>query len=290
MEPLLSVRLSADYPAKAGVLRDVAFDVAPGEIAGLAGESGSGKSTVALAILGLLGYKGGKAHGQILFQGRNLLDLTNREWRKVRGREIGLVLQSPLLSLNPALKLGTAMAEAWRAHAAKPNQWREQAIETFRLVSLANGEELLNRYPRELSVGQAQRALIAMAILHRPRLLIADEATSALDAITQSEILQLFRSLNQALGMSLLFISHDLMSLATLCHRMAILQNGILVESGTTEQIFNAPVHPYTQALLRALPRLPLSPQDAGGDALAALAKHVHSTSVSVTSFSTLIE
>jgi ABC-type glutathione transport system ATPase component len=290
MEPLLSVRLSADYPAKAGVLREVAFDVAPGEIAGLAGESGSGKSTVALAILGLLGYKGGKARGQILFQGRNLLDLPNREWRKVRGREIGLVLQSPLLSLNPALKLGTAMAEAWRAHAAKPNQWREQAIETFRLVSLANGEELLNRYPRELSVGQAQRALIAMAILHRPRLLIADEATSALDAITQSEILQLFRSLNQALGMSLLFISHDLMSLGTLCHRMSILQNGVLVESGTTEQIFNAPAHPYTQALLRALPRLHGMAQDAGGDALAALAKHVHSTSVSVTSFSTLIE
>jgi ABC-type dipeptide/oligopeptide/nickel transport system ATPase component len=287
MEPVLAVRLSADYPSKPGVLRDVAFDVARGEIAGLAGESGSGKSTVALAILGLLGYKGGKARGQILFEGRNLLELSNQEWRKVRGREIGLVLQSPLLSLNPSLKLGTAMAEAWRAHSAHPKQWREQAVETFRLVSLSNGEELLNRYPRELSVGQAQRALIAMAILHRPRLLIADEATSALDAITQSEILQLFRTLNQTLGMSLLFISHDLLSLASLSHRMAILQNGVLVESGTTEQIFSRPAHPYTQALLRALPRLP---QQAGGDALAALARHVHSTSVSDTSFSTLIE
>jgi ABC-type dipeptide/oligopeptide/nickel transport system ATPase component len=287
MDPLLSVCISADYPAKAEVLREVAFDVAPGEIAGLAGESGSGKSTVALAILGLLGYKGGKARGQILFQGRNLLDLPNKEWRKVRGREIGLVLQSPLLSLNPALKLGTAMAEAWRAHSTKPNQWREQALETFGLVSLSNGEELLNRYPRQLSVGQAQRALIAMAILHRPRLLIADEATSALDAITQSEILQLFRRLNVTLGMSLLFISHDLLSLASLCHRMTILQNGVLVESGSTEQIFTRPAHPYTQALLRALPRLP---HEAGGDALAALAKHVHSTSVSATSFSTLIE
>jgi ABC-type dipeptide/oligopeptide/nickel transport system ATPase component len=286
MEPLLSLRVSADYPAKPGVLRDVALDVAAGEIAGLAGESGSGKSTVALAVLGLLGYKGGKAYGQIVFDGRNLLNLSKKEWRKIRGREIGLVLQSPLLSLNPALKLSTAMAEAWRAHSAQPQQWREQAIETFRLVSLPNGEELLNRYPRELSVGQAQRALIAMAILHRPRLLIADEATSALDAITQSEILQLFRTLNQSLGMSLLFISHDLPALASLCHRMAILQNGVVVESGTTEQIFTRPSHPYTQALLRALPRMP----EESADALAALAKHVHSTSVSATSFSTLSE
>ena len=174
-----------------------------------------------------------------------------------------------------------------RQHSAQPKQWREQAIETFRLVSLSNGEELLNRYPRELSVGQAQRALIAMAILHRPRLLIADEATSALDAITQSEILQLFRSLNQSLGMSLLFISHDLPALASLCHRMAILQNGVVVESGTTEQIFTRPSHPYTQALLRALPRMP---EETADGALAALAKHVHSTSVSATSFSTLIE
>jgi len=292
MEPLLSVRISADYPAKPGVLQEVAFDVAPGEIVGLAGESGSGKSTVALAILGLLGYKNGAARGEISFNGRNLLALRNQEWRHVRGREIGLVLQSPLLSLNPALKLGTAMAEAWRAHSASPKQWRDQAIETFRLVSLANGEELLQRYPRELSVGQAQRALIAMAILHRPKLLIADEATSALDAITQCEILRLFRTLSQTLGMSLLFISHDLLSLASLCHRVAILQNGVLVECGKTEQVFARPVHPYTQALLRALPRLP---EEAGG-ALAALAKHLqtgseaHSTSVSATSFSTLNE
>jgi len=275
MEPVLRVCISADYPAKPGVLKEVAFCVDPGEIVGLAGESGSGKSTVALAILGLLGYKNGVASGEISFNGRNLLALRNKEWRHVRGREIGLVLQSPLLSLNPALKLGSAMAEAWRAHSANPNQWREQAIETFRLVSLANGEELLNRYPRELSVGQAQRALIAMAILHRPKLLIADEATSALDAITQSEILQLFRGLSQTLGMSLLFISHDLLSLASLCHRVAILQNGLLVECGKTEQVFAHPVHPYTQALLRALPRLP----DAAGGALAALARHLQNGS-----------
>lgn len=294
MEALLSVRISADYPAKPGVLRDVCFDVDPGEIVGLAGESGSGKSTVALAILGLLSYKNGTARGEICLAGRNLLTLSNKDWRRVRGREIGLVLQSPLLSLNPALKLGTALSEAWRAHSAEPKQWREQAIETFRLVSLPKGEELLNRYPRELSVGQAQRALIAMAILHRPKLLIADEATSALDAITQCEILQLFRNLSRTLGMSLLFISHDLLSLASLCDRVAILQNGAVVECGKTEQIFGHPAHPYTQALLRALPRLPQETE--GGGALAALAKHLqtaslpHSTSVSETSFSTLIE
>jgi len=290
MEPLLRVRISADYPAKPGVLREVAFAVAPGEIVGLAGESGSGKSTVALAILGLLGYKNGVSRGEISFDGRNLLELPKKDWRKVRGREIGLVLQSPLLSLNPALKLGTAMAEAWRAHSDQPKHWREHALDAFGLVSLPNGEELLARYPRELSVGQAQRALIAMAILHRPKLLIADEATSALDAITQCEILRLFRDLSQTLGMSLLFISHDLLSLASLCHRVAILQNGVLVECGKTEQVFARPVHPYTQALLRALPRLP---EEAGGGALAALARHLESNTedrlkpVSAESFST---
>jgi len=301
METLLQVRISASYAAKPEVLRDISFDVGQGEIVGLAGESGSGKSTVALTILGLLGYKGGQADGEIWFDGRNLLELSHSEWRQVRGRDIGLVLQSPMLSLNPALKLRTAMAEAWRAHSSRGNhkEWRQQALEAFRLVSLADGEEMLDRYPRELSVGQAQRALIAMAILHRPRLLIADEATSALDAITQCEILQLFRSLSQTLGMSLLFISHDLLSLASLCHRVAILQNGVLVECGKTEQVFARPAHPYTQALLRALPRLP--EEAVGGGALAALARHLqadHSlsasgppaTSVSATSLSTLIE
>src|SRR4029077_18637342 len=163
----------------------------------------------------------------------------------------------PLASLNPALKIGTQMAEAWRAHKSAGKEWRQPAIEAFELVHLPQPEVFLNRYPREVSVGQAQRILIAMAILHRPRLLIADEATSALDAITQSEILQLFRRLNHELNMAILFISHDLLSVASLCGRVAILHAGSIVECGPTERIFSHPQESYTRALLNALPHQP---------------------------------
>jgi ABC-type dipeptide/oligopeptide/nickel transport system ATPase component len=176
--------------------------------------------------------------------------------RHIRGREIALVLQSPVASLNPALRIGTQIAEAWRAHnhdAAK--QWKERALELFDLVSLSAEDGFLDRYPRQLSVGQAQRVLIAMAILHRPRLLIADESTSALDAITQSEILALFRRLNRELNMAMLFISHDLLSVASLCQRIAILQKGRIIECGSTEQMFREPRTEDTRALLQAVMR-----------------------------------
>jgi len=257
MNALLQLRLSVDYATNKGVLRDVALDIYDGEILGLAGESGSGKSTIALSILGLLEHKRGTAQGQILFGGRDLLRLTQKDMRKVRGREIALVLQSPLASLNPALKIGTQMAEAWRAHSSDGKEWKRRAIEAFELVHLAEPEVFLNRYPREVSVGQAQRILIAMAILHRPRLLIADEATSALDAITQAEILQLFKRLNRGLNMAVLFISHDLLSVASLCDRVAVLHAGTIVESGSTGQVFSHPRESYTRKLLNALPHGP---------------------------------
>ena len=258
MSALLQLRLSVDYASKKDVLRGVALDIHEGEILGLAGESGSGKSTIALGILGLLEHKRGSAKGQILFGGRDLLQLRRKEMRKVRGHEIALVLQSPLASLNPALKIGTQMAEAWRAHSSDVKAWKCHAIEAFDLVHLPDPEVFFNRYPREVSVGQAQRILIAMAILHRPRLLIADEATSALDAITQSEILQLFKRLNRELNMAVLFISHDLLSVASLCDRVAVLHAGTVVECGTTGQIFSNPQEAYTRRLLNALPHGPL--------------------------------
>jgi ABC-type dipeptide/oligopeptide/nickel transport system ATPase component len=258
MSALLQLRLSVDYASNKDVLRDVALEINEGEILGLAGESGSGKSTIALSILGLLEHKRGIAKGQILFGGRDLLQLRPKEMRKVRGREIALVLQSPLASLNPALKIGTQMAEAWRAHSSDVKAWKYHAIEAFDLVHLPDPGVFLNRYPREVSVGQAQRILIAMAILHRPRLLIADEATSALDAITQSEILQLFKRLNRELNMAVLFISHDLLSVASLCDRVAVLHAGTIVECGTTGQIFSNPREAYTRRLLNALPHGPL--------------------------------
>ena len=258
MTSLLHARLSVDYPNKPGVLRDVEIDVGEGEILGLVGESGSGKSTIALALLRLLEHKGASITGEILFAGRDLLRLRSSEMRQIRGRDIALVLQSPLASLNPALRIGTQMAEAWRAHQSGPEAkraWKDRALELFERVSLPAEESFLERYPRQLSVGQAQRVLIAMAVLHRPRLLIADEPTSALDAITQREILDLFRSLNRELNMAMLFVSHDLLAVASLCSRIAILQRGQIVESGATEQMFRDPRTADTRALLEAVLR-----------------------------------
>jgi ABC-type dipeptide/oligopeptide/nickel transport system ATPase component len=246
-----------DYPNKPGVLREVRLKVSEGEMVGLVGESGSGKSTIALALMRLLEHKGAAIHGEILFNGRDLLQLRPKEMRQIRGREIALVLQSPLASLNPALRISTQMAEAWRAHAsgAASKQWKDQALELFERVSLPAEESFLSRYPRQLSVGQAQRVLIAMAVLHQPRLLIADEPTSALDAVTQSEILELFRRLNREMNMAMLFISHDLLAVASLCSRIAILQRGQIIESGPTEQMFRDPRTADTRALLEAVLR-----------------------------------
>jgi peptide/nickel transport system ATP-binding protein len=257
MPALLEARISVDYPNKPGALRDVQFEIGEGEILGLVGESGSGKSTLSLALMRLLDHKGASISGEIRFAGRDLLALRPGEMRRIRGRDIALVLQSPLASLNPALRIGTQIAEAWRAHqsGAAAKQWKARALELFERVSLPAEESFLERYPRQLSVGQAQRVLIALAVLHKPRLLIADEPTSALDAITQGEILDLFRSLNRELHTALLFVSHDLLAVASLCSRMAILQHGRIVESGPTAQMFRDPRSDDTRALLEAVLR-----------------------------------
>jgi peptide/nickel transport system ATP-binding protein len=255
---LLSLRLSVDYGNKAGVLRDVALEIQPGEILGLVGQSGSGKSTLALAILRLLYLKGGTARGDLLFKGEDLFAKSESQMRSLRGREISIVLQSPLSSLNPALRIGSQLSEAWRAHAAGTREECAAAVSNaLTSVSLPSDTEFLRRRSSQLSVGQAQRVIIAMAILHGPSLLIADEATSALDTITQSEILSLFAQLNRQRGMGILYISHDLLSVAALCHRIAILNAGEIVECGPPSQVFGTPQHSYTQKLVAALPRLP---------------------------------
>jgi ABC-type dipeptide/oligopeptide/nickel transport system ATPase component len=256
-EILLSAHLSVSYGGKA-VLRDVEFEIRRGEVLGLVGQSGSGKSTLAMAILGLLDAKRARVEGTINFQGSNLLQLRERELRERRGRVLALVLQSPLSSLNPALKIRTQLKEAWRAHASGPGADCDRAIRAaLESVSLPSSNEFLSKYPSQMSVGQAQRVLIAMAVTHRPALLIADEATSALDVITQSEILALFRELNRSTGMAILYISHDLASVAGICDRIAILHAGQVVECNATAAIFANPQHEYTKRLMAAMPQMP---------------------------------
>jgi len=253
--PLLSLQLSARYSAGAAVLRNIRLEMQQGEILGLVGQTGSGKSTLALAILRLLHLKGGKAEGSILFKGRDLIRIPEREMFALRGKEIALVLQSPISALNPALRVGTQLEEAWKIHCPSPREDCTRAIsEALANVSLPSDGAILRKYPERLSVGQAQRVLIAMAILHRPSLLIADEPTSALDVITQSEILGLFRRLSESLGIGVLLISHDLLSISTIATRVAVMADGEIVECRDKDELFSQPSHPYTKKLLAALP------------------------------------
>lgn len=251
-EPLLSLTISAGYPRKPPVLDRLQLEVHSGEILGLVGGSGEGKSTIAMAILRLLEFKGGCVSGNINFGGRDLTKLTHRQMRQIRGKEIGLVPQSPLSSLNSHLTLGRHLAEVWRAHEpGKPN-----LSGLMESVSLPADEAFLKHFPQNLSVGMAQRFLIAMAILHTPSLILADEPTSALDMISQAEVLRLFRQLNRERGIAMLYISHDLVSLASLCHRVAILYHGQIVESGTVASVFQNPQHPFTRRLIEAIPAI----------------------------------
>lgn len=256
--PLLRVNLTLDYPEKPKALDSVSFEIGRGEVLGLIGESGSGKSSVALSLIRLLRSTRARLGGSIQFDSRELLTASARQMRAIRGREIGLVLQSPLEALNPVLRIGAQFDESWRAHRRTCRaETRDQIRRVLEMVSLPADDDFLRRYPRQLSVGLAQRVLIGMAILHRPKLLIADEPTSALDVITASEIMALFARLNRELGMAILFISHDLLSVAKLCHRVAIMKQGRLLECAATSRIFQAPGHEYTRALVAALPRLP---------------------------------
>jgi ABC-type dipeptide/oligopeptide/nickel transport system ATPase component len=251
--PILDLSISVDYRTKPGVLKDCALKIFPAESVGLVGLSGSGKSTLSLAILRLLD-RNATVNGEATFEGRDLLQLNEREMRAIRGKGIGLVLQSPMAALNPSLTIGKQLYEAWRCHDGAASAWAGRADEVLQSVSLPTNAAFLKNYPRQLSVGLAQRVLIAMAILHNPRLLIADEPTSALDVITQAEILELFTELRRKLGVAVLFISHDLLSIAAHCDRVAILEGGSIVESGPTQSIFESPAHPFTRRLVDAIP------------------------------------
>ncbi len=251
--PVLQYRISARYGATE-VLHEVAAALAPDQIVSLVGLSGSGKSTLALALLRLLRYRGGEVTGSIRLEGRELTTLSESEMRAIRGHRIGYVPQSPGLSLNPRLRVQTLLHETWRAHAAGPAN--HQAL--LESVQLPADAVFLRKRADELSTGQGQRLLIALALMHSPALLIADEPTSALDAITQASILDLFAKINRERGTAILFISHDLLSVAGISHRVDILHEGHLVESGPPVAVFRTPQHPFTRRLVAAMPRLAL--------------------------------
>lgn len=259
---LLSLKLSAHYGDRE-ILHNLEFEIEPGEILGLVGQSGSGKSTVALSVLGLQ-RRECKVHGEIQFRGRDLLGVSEGELRAIRGREIGLVLQSPSSSLNPMLRIGTQLKEAWKAHSTVPwEQHLPSVLDLLGNIDLPPDPSFLRRFPGQISVGQAQRVLIAMAVLHKPALLIADEPTSALDVVTQAEVLRILSRLNRERDMSVLYISHDLYSIASFCDRIAILHGGAIVESGPAAAIFERPHHSFTRRLVEALPGIPKSHRQA---------------------------
>ena len=251
--PLMQVRITAAY-GKRCVLGNVQFDLREGETLGMVGTSGAGKTTLVMALLGLLPWQGGKVSGEVLIDGTNLLTMPARQARQMRGKRIALVPQSPMTALNAAVSLRAHFEEAWRAHEPSGTKALEPRLrQLIDEVQLPSGDDFLRRKPGQISVGQAQRVLIALALLHRPAILLADEPTSALDPVTQAEIVKLLRQLSQQNGTALLYISHDLLSVLQLCDRLAVLHGGAIVECMSVAGLEQAQ-HPATLSLLRALP------------------------------------
>jgi len=229
--PVMQVRLRADYGARC-ILKDVQFDLCAGEALGMIGASGAGKTTLVMALLGLLPWRGGQASGEVLIHGINLLTMPAGEARRFRGKQIALIPQSPMTALNAAVSLQSHFEAAWRAHESSGKKALEARLrQLMDEVQLPAGDgSFLRRRPGQISVGQAQRILIALALLHRPSILIADEPTSALDPVTQVEIVSLLRQLNRNNATALLYISHDLVSVLQICSRLAVLHSGAIAE------------------------------------------------------------
>jgi peptide/nickel transport system ATP-binding protein len=237
------------------VIRDVSFQVMPGEAYGLVGESGCGKSTAAYAAMRYLPRNGSISGGRILFEGRDMVSMTNEEVRVLRSNAISMVYQSPIAALNPSLRVGGQIEEVFTIGGASKVEARLQTEQALALVQIADVAKVMQRYPHELSGGMAQRVVIAMALATNPRLLILDEPTTGLDATVEAEVLDLVRTLRAETGTSVLFISHNLGVIRSMCDRVGVLYAGQLVEEGQTEDILNNARHPYTVGLLRCIPR-----------------------------------
>ncbi len=257
----LTVRSRKD---NAILLKDISFSVNQGEILGILGESGSGKSLTSLAILGLLPPGLEVERGAVYYQGRNLFNLSLKEWEDIRGKEISIILQDPLTSLNPVLTIGEQIIEVLEAHLGleRRTAW-DRAIKLLSEVGIPEPELRMKSYPHQLSGGMRQRAMIAIALSCNPTVLIADEPTTALDPTLQLQVLELLKELNQKRGLSIIFITHDLGVMRYIADRIVVYYKGEVVEVGETEKVFTQPTHPYTLSLLLSYPGSPLSPAHA---------------------------
>lgn len=236
----------------------VNLSIRPGEITGVVGESGSGKSVMSQSILRLRDHDTAvKYEGEILFEGENLLKKPLDQMRGIRGEQISIIFQDPLNSLSPVHTVGMQLSEILMLHKSMTKQEaRERVVQMLEMTGIPNPENCIRKYPYELSGGMQQRVMIAMALACEPKLLIADEPTTALDVTIQEQILHLIRELNEKLGMSVLFITHDMGAVAQLCHSVKVMYLGQVVESASTERLFENPLHPYTRGLLACIPHL----------------------------------
>ena len=238
-------------------VRDVSFDLYEGETLGIVGESGCGKSVTVLSILGLVQRPGRIVGGEILFDGKDLTKIDSEALRRIRGRDIAMIFQDPLSSFNPVLRIGFQIDEAMYAHdVIAHDDVKPRGVELLGDVRVPDPAHRIKDYPHQFSGGMRQRAMIAMGLSNRPKVLIADEPTTALDVTVQAQILELLRDLNQQTGTSIILITHNLGVVAGLCQRVIVMYAGEIVEEGTAEQIFENPQHPYTWSLLRSMPRV----------------------------------
>lgn len=258
---LLSVKnLSTDFPVKKGVVHaveDVSFEVDEGEILAIVGESGSGKSVTSLSVMGLLGEPGFVAGGSMEFEGKDLVNLSEKDYRELRGNEMAMIFQEPMTSLNPVYRVGNQIVEAVRTHEkiSKKDAYA-RAVDMLRKVGIPSPEKRIRDYPHQMSGGMRQRVMIAMALACNPKLLIADEPTTALDVTIQAQILDLLRRLRQETGMAVLLITHDLGVVSETADRVVVMYCGQVVEEAEVRDLFDHPMHPYTLGLLKSIPRI----------------------------------
>lgn len=238
-------------------IRGVDFYLDKGEAVGIVGESGSGKSVTSLSVMRLLQFPGKLTGGEVFFDGEDLTKKTDKEMQAIRGNEISMIFQDPMTSLNPVFTIGNQIMEAIIKHQKlSKEQARQKAIEMLKLVGIPSPEKRIDQYPHEFSGGMRQRAMIAMALSCEPKLLIADEPTTALDVTIQAQILELMKDLKDRLNTSIILITHDLGVVADVCTRIIVMYGGLIMEEGTTEEIFYKPQHPYTLGLMRSIPKM----------------------------------